>query len=566
MKFELSPAVRYWELGSKDILSQLTRIQEKGYKTVAAWVPWSHLESDRHHLLQKFLKQAHTCGLKVRLGVTPELSIGYPSGGVPDDLLRDPQNLAQDRMGQLIHACAPPNIHPLVSLVAPAVFQRYGHFLLKLVQVLTDVAQEGFPVEIELVVSDSLFKHYRNTGLAPEDFGDYSRRHSQAQQRGEQWTPVAAEQVFLNRAFDFLRSRLARFAQISVVRRNLGARSVAMDRLVEELAGGQINRGQWFADLQRQRASAEFLWLDDLSSLSDRERNFFISAALVYYGDVWVAAEDFFASSDGFLRKMKGLTENFTTDDVSPGRQVYTVVGNRFAPARIAEFFRARLGASVKFVVSLAEVAEKASAKLLVVEEGLALNAEEGDSLVKLAREHSCTVVFFRSSLAGRTLRMLSEMKGLKLSHGWNFDLHVFSSGGNVIVVEGGGPGASIEALGENLLAVAQVEPWCKFDRESHELATVSYEWRTNPHLNEQTRTMFLLNPGREPLALRLDFLRPASVQGIHSGARDDERESRGTSFNTTLPPFSVVPVAITMDAPLATNQVDHDGSTAELA
>ncbi|WP_339941264.1 hypothetical protein, partial [Undibacterium luofuense] len=73
------------------------------------------------------------------------------------------ENLAQDRLGHPFYACVPPNIHPLVSLLAPAVFQRYGHFLLKLHQVLTEALDDGGleqretkSADLELIVSDSL--------------------------------------------------------------------------------------------------------------------------------------------------------------------------------------------------------------------------------------------------------------------------------------------------------------------------------------------------------------------------------------------------------------------------
>ena len=124
MKLELIPVVRYWDYNPKEILSVLDRFRESGHTTVSAFVPWSHLETDRHHLLQKFVRQALAAGFALRLGVTPELGIGYSNGGIPDELLRERQNLAQDRLGHPFYACVPPNIHPLVSLLAPAVFQR----------------------------------------------------------------------------------------------------------------------------------------------------------------------------------------------------------------------------------------------------------------------------------------------------------------------------------------------------------------------------------------------------------------------------------------------------------
>ena len=116
MKLELVPVVRYWESNAKEIFAVIDRIRESGATAVGAFVPWTHLETDRHHLLQKLVKQCKASGVSLRLVVTPELGIGFPNGGVPDELLRERQNLAQDRLGHPFYACVPPNIHPLVSL------------------------------------------------------------------------------------------------------------------------------------------------------------------------------------------------------------------------------------------------------------------------------------------------------------------------------------------------------------------------------------------------------------------------------------------------------------------
>ncbi len=264
MKLALVPVVRYWDYNSKDIFAAIERIRESGATTIAAFVPWSHLETDRHHLLQKLVKQCAASGLSLRLGITPELGIGYPNGGVPDELLRERQNLAQDRLGHPFYACVPPNIHPLVSLLAPAVFQRYGHFLLKITQELTEVFQEGFEADLELVVSDSLFKHYRNTGLAASDHGDFSLRHMQfgAGYKKEEWTPALAERIFHSRAFDFLESRFSKFSKVKVVSRNLFARDSSHGRLLEELIGSGPGHADLFKELVRARASCSVAWLD----------------------------------------------------------------------------------------------------------------------------------------------------------------------------------------------------------------------------------------------------------------------------------------------------------------
>lgn len=287
-------------------------------------------------ILQKLVKQAAASKLSLRLCVTPELGIGYPNGGVPDELLRERHNLAQDRLGHPFYACVPPNVHPLVSLLAPAVFQRYGHFLLKLTQELSEVFSEGHETDVELVVTDSLFKHYRNTGLAASDHGDFSLRHMQfgAGYKKEEWTPALAERIFHSRAFDFLESRFRKFPRVKVVSKNLFARESSHGRLLEELIGSGPNHADLFRDLIRARASCQIAWLDDLYRLRDRERNFLVSSSLVLFGESWLNEHDYFSLSDGFRAKMRKLIKGFSTEETELSRPAIALSQNRFAPAR----------------------------------------------------------------------------------------------------------------------------------------------------------------------------------------------------------------------------------------
>ena len=72
MKLELVPVVRYWDYNSKELFEAIERVRESGATSIGAFVPWSHLETDRHHLLQKLVKQCSASGLGIRLVVTPE--------------------------------------------------------------------------------------------------------------------------------------------------------------------------------------------------------------------------------------------------------------------------------------------------------------------------------------------------------------------------------------------------------------------------------------------------------------------------------------------------------------
>lgn len=579
MKLELVPVVRYWDYNPKDIFSVVDRIRESGATTLAAFVPWAHLETDRHHLLQKLLKQAAASGLGVRLVITPELGIGYSNGGVPDELLRERQNLAQDRLGHPFYACVPPNIHPLVSLLAPAVFQRYGHFLLKLTQEITEVLQEGFETDVELIVSDSLFKHYRNTGLAASDHGDYSLRHMQfgAGYKKEEWTPALGERIFHSRAYDFLESRFARFPRVTVGSHNIFARDCSHGRLLEELIGSGPNHADLFRDLVRARASCSIVWMDDLFRLRDREKNFLVSSSLVIFGDTWINEHDYFALSEGFRAKMRKLMRGFSTNETRLTRPAIALSQNRFAPARISALLQEKLGVAIKFKTNLAEISkeERQNAKLFVVEEGYSLELRQTMDLLSLARERDCTLVVFRSSLCEQGLKELKKLKTFRLNHGWLFEIGIFPGGGHVLLIEGQEHSQlSMNTLGDSLVSVARIEPFCSFDRGDTGVISVSVEWDLKDELASEKsrgemRTLFLMNPEPEPKKLTLEFSGGVHIHGLDKEGASAERASGYSKcFETELPALSVIPLSLEVERPAAKSAEEKEshGTPAELA
>lgn len=580
MKLELVPVVRYWESNSKEIFAVIDRIRESGATGIAAFVPWSHLETDRHHLLQKLVKQCRASGLSLRLVVTPELGIGYPNGGVPDELLRERQNLAQDRLGHPFYACVPPNIHPLVSLLAPAVFQRYGHFLLKLTQELQEVFeedQEGADVPaVDLVVSDSLFKHYRNTGLAASDHGDFSLRHLQfgAGYKKEEWTPALAERIFHSRAFDFLQSRFARYSNVRVLSRNLFARESSHGRLLEELVGTGPNHAELFRELVRARASCGVAWLDDLFRLRDRERNFLVSSALVIFGDVWLNEHDYFSLSEGFRAKMRKLISGFSTDETTLSRPAIALSQNRFAPARISTLLQDKLGVALKFKTSLGDIdaTERRTTKLFVVEEGFSLELRQTQELLSLPRERDCTLVLFRSSLCEAGLKELKKLKTFRLNHGWLFEIGIFPGGGHVLLIEGQESSQlSMNTLGDSLVSVARIDPFCSFDRGESGLLSATVNWNLadeSPAEKAQgeMKTLFLMNPEAEMKKVSLEFTHPVRLHGSGSGAEAGE-QGLGKCFETELPALSVIPLSVFVERPVKIVEEEvESGAPAELA
>ncbi len=574
MKLELIPVVRYWDYNPKEIFSMMEKFREGGATTIAAFVPWSHLETDRQHLLQKFVKQALASGFSLRLGVCPELGIGYANGGIPDELLRERQNLAQDRLGHPFYACVPPNIHPLVSLLAPAVFQRYGHFLLKLTQELSEVFQEVEQANVQLVVTDSLFKHYRNTGLAASDHGDFSLRHMQfgAGYRKEEWTPALAERIFHSRAHDFLKSRFEKFSGASVVSHNLFARDSTQTRLLEELMGSGPNHGDLFRSLVKARASCSVAWLDDLHQLRDRERNFLVSSALMVFGQVWLNEHDFFSLSKAFKGKMQKLVRGFSTKETALSRPGISIVQNRFAPARISCLLQEKLGVALKFKTSLADISEKErrKTKLFTVEEGYPLEFRQFMDLLKTAKQWDCTVVIFRSSLCEAGLKEFKKLKSFRLNHGWLFEIGIFPEGGHVLLIEGQEHSQlSMDTLGDSLVSVARIEPFCSFDRSDTGVISLAVDWNLKEEEKKQgnMKTLFLLNPDAESRKLSLEFPQPVRIHGLTPGeGASAERHEAGLCFEAELPPLSVIPLSVFVESVEQETEKSDDGTQAELA
>ncbi|MGZ3711614.1 MAG: hypothetical protein ACXVBE_07650 [Bdellovibrionota bacterium] len=579
MKLELIPVVRYWDYNSKEIFSLLEKFRDSGATTVAAFVPWSHLETDRHHLLQKFVKQASAAGFSLRLGICPELGIGYSNAGIPDDLLRDRQNLAQDRLGQPFYACVPPNIHPLVSLLAPNVFQRYGHFLLKFTQEVTEVLNEGFTGNIELVVTDSLFKHYRNTGLAASDHGDFSLRHMQfgAGYKKEEWTPALAERIFHSRACDFLTSRFGRYKGVKVVSQNLFARDASHGRLLEELIGSGSNQTELFRALVKARSSCSVAWLDDLHQLRDRERNFLVSSSLVTFGQTWISEYDYFSLSASFRKKIRKLIQGFSTEETELSRPAISIVQNRFAPAQISTLLQEKLGVGLQFKTSLADIdsAERKRTKLFVVEEGYALELRQTMDLLSIAKDRDCTVVFFRSSLCEAGLKEIHKLKTFRLNHGWLFEIGIFPNGGHVLLIEGQEASQlSMDTLGDSLVSVARIESFCSYDRTGNSVQSFSVDWRLKDETPEERaagsmKTLFLINPDTEARKLSLEFLGKVRLHGLKQGegaSAEQSEDAEGKVFETELPALSVIPLSIFVAAETAGVEKSEDGTQAELA
>lgn len=546
MDVQLTPAIRYWEMDAPRIATLLQELKSSGADCVGAWVPWDHVETDRRQTLRKFVKQSARFGLKIRLVVTPEVSVGYANGGIPEDLLRKSENLARDRTGQTIYSCAPPNIHPLVNLNAPQVFQRYGHFLLRLAQEIQEVVEEHFEARVELIVGDSFFKHYHTAGLPPEDHGDYSPLFFQRELDFMQgWTPAQAERTFCVRAVDFLAQRFERSSEVSVSGRCFYMKSASLDRLVDELAGAALDPAQTFEELQLARSRCDAAWFHDLSDVQGKERSFLVSSALAIYGDVWLPIDDYLETTPAFRKKMASLAASLSGEDSRYERPVLSIVQNRFAPARLAQALRKKLGGALQMRSSMFDLkpAEFRRVRMMVVEEALLIDYEQFQALVRRAREQGATIAMFRSSLCKRAQADVALFDKFKFSHGWKYDVTLFPSGGHIIVIEGHETAnSSMETLAERLLAVGNIAGWCEYS----DAAVASMAFELGAEEEKREKIIFFVNPSEEPRQLNIRFARGLKFEGMtfrqHESATPRD-PLEGEELETTLPPLAVVPL-----------------------
>ena len=579
MDVNLTPTIRYWDMEAPRIAAHLQEIKQSGLNSVGAWVPWAHLESDRRQSLRKFLKQAAQFGLKARLVVTPEVGVGYANGGIPEDLLRKVENLARDRTGQTIYSCSPPNVHPLVNLNSPPVFQRYGHFLLRLAQEIQEAIEENFESKIELVVGDSFFKHYRTAGLPPEDHGDFSPLFLQRELDFMQgWTPAQAERTFCVRALDFLAQRFERSREVSVSGRNFFMRGASLERLVEEIAGAEPDPARIFQELRLARPRCDGVWLEGLAALAPKERSFLVSAALAFYGDLWLPIEDCLATSQSFRQRMGQLRESLSSEDSRYERPVLAIVQNRFAPARLTHALRAKLEGALQLRSSMIDLKaeELRRIRIMVVEEALLIEYEQFQALVRRAREDGATIAFFRSSLCKRAQAEMNLFDKFKFNHGWRYEVTLFPGGGHILVVDGQEHGGvSMDTLAERLLAVGGVEKWCTMSDACVSRMTFDPQTAVIGGQALRERIIFFANPSDEERRVKMSFTRGLRFEGMRlaraEGATPDPLEAE--EMEATIPALALVPPRVffpqeeqlgfaSSDLPAANEEIGKPGAS----
>jgi hypothetical protein len=294
-----------------------------------------------------------------------------------------------------------------------------------------EVLGERVTAPIEFIVTDSFFKNYCNIGLPTEDHGDFSSRYSKGEVQRTVLSPTQAEQLFSQRALDFLLARFARFRQVRVQYQTVCSRSGSLDRLLEELAQSGPNLPGLVKHLQERSATSQLLWLDDLSGLDDRAKNFILSMGILGFSESWCSWEDFQALKPAFRQRTERLVQTFADTGAERYQPVLALVGNRYAPAFFPRAMQEHLGFSLRILLSQLDLnSYLPSTKMIVVEEGLKLDYAQSKELLRYSRELGKTLVVVRSSLCERAQAEFAACRSFQLKHGWEYSISLFPSGG----------------------------------------------------------------------------------------------------------------------------------------
>lgn len=72
----------------------------------------------------------------------------------------------------------------------------------------------------------------------------------------------------------------------------------------------------------------------------------------------------------------------------------------------------------------------------------------------------------------------LKKLKTFRLNHGWLFEIGIYPGGGHVLLIEGQeSSNLTMNTLGDSLVSVARIEPFCSFDRGDSGVVSASVDW-----------------------------------------------------------------------------------------
>lgn len=515
--------VRYWEGNPDQVKAVIRNLRENGAESVAIIVPWAHLATDRHQRLFKLIRSVNYYDLRLRIIVTPELGSGFPNAGIPDNIQREAKYWAKDRFGQTFYNTSPPNMHPLVNLGHHDVFQKFGHFLLKFVQELSTVLFECDQLPIELVVTDSLYRHYQITGS--EEFGAHNENSF-------------SEREFVERSCEFLQSKLSQFGNVQVTQKKLFSREASLGRLLEEINGGRVAFAELVKRLTQKAPLNSGAWFDSLRGLKEKERNFLLSASLVLCGDVFLSQDDFLELKSKyrlklqkFMRDLRGKVETYAP--------VLALVEDVRKCSEEVQEMQNRLGQSLKILRGDASLYRLAAYQLAVVDKSLKVSQELLEKFIDTASDHPVTIAFHRESLDANAAKLLHAHRTFQITHEWAFEVAIFQNAGKIVIYdEEKRHKQASEKLIDRLLKISEIRPLCKVNHR--DIVTVVVRWQESDLL----KTVFILNTNHNAQKIDIRFAKEIELFGVSLQKNPGNAHGlNGSGFSAEIPGLAVIPM-----------------------
>ncbi|MBI3541942.1 MAG: hypothetical protein HY075_01525 [Deltaproteobacteria bacterium] len=579
--------LNYWEIKPTQYESRLQELALKDVRTVSAFVPWAHVETDIYHSLKKFVRAAWAVRLNVRLFVMPELGVNYPNAGFPKDLLANISNLAVDRLGRVIYNHAAPNIFPLPSFSSPEVLKRFGNYLIKVGSVLGEVFTEtgGNADFCEIVVSNSLFNYYRSHGLSLGEHGDYSAAHVMAFRDfvdkeyrsptngadGEAFKMQLYEGYNRHRFFTQI-ERLLREKTDMVFSRKSSTCPVrhtdlynpecdpeaAYQGLLTEMFDFKPSVQRYYESIIAGGYRGETIYLGNsgiFRRFSDQEKSFLMLAALIHSGEVGVMAEELFRLSPNFQRKLRALVAFLEERRFVRQTRVTYVSASKFSMEKRSFGLLTGMAPGVLSVVAgLDAHARQLSERLVFMDPKSVIRLVELVQLLSMAQSGKIVAIPMpMSAVPNYTADAITHFEKfkkakhpLRLSIGVPYEVYDYHLG-QVVFYDPQAFWADSELpelsrFFAALLGLAEVRAICSVsDQRIHVASYVAQD-------DSSQRLVFLINPTAEDLNVSLgfsDIVTLAALPGSASDTTDGAPPLVGKTFELAVPRFGVLSMQV---------------------
>ena len=480
--------LNYWEIRPSLMGSKLDELMRKGVTQIATFVPWQAVESDIAHTLIRFLQAAAERHIRVWLILSPEVGVHYPNSGLPKDLIKQNQNMAQSCYNEKIGVNLPPNSFILPSLFSLDFNKRYYSFLGRMDSIFSDFArnQPNLLNNFTVVLSGSFWKYYRSPRLSSSRLfggtaGDYSTHAALAYRQrvdhffsqreftdpspsaANRWKARSLEEVnrkwFYQQSEDVFKARSQQMIRKKVTNLKLTEFEIytpeadpgmAYSNFVQMLSNGHAN----FASLSKSidesstrltsngaTRSAPFIhWtsMGGFRALSDAEKQFLILKSLLLMGGkgggVLVDEAEWTSFSQNFRSRADSIARSLSEGEFQIKSQVLYLAPHLWSNSGpLWDELSKRMGPNAKVISSADLIQKENSSRLLVIDPHYILMKEGTQNILSWAKAGRVVAIprsqFYSEAARAELNQVLLRTKKIEVDLGLSYSLHSLGDG-----------------------------------------------------------------------------------------------------------------------------------------